>query len=210
MHRFLRILPACSCLPDCWIHPHRSSLSETVDPSFRALSGRLKFTVRRHKFNKDSLSAPTHDSTRTTAPTHAYHETIANFLQLYAPCSDAKTAAFRNMFYRNPRSSTIKRRSHLRRRSRACGAAHAASPQVCNRSSPSPERVGISCRISTCPREGGSDSPCLAAARAAASERLAALAAAPEATSDLLSFRPLATQVRRSNQGACLIVMEFS
>jgi len=26
-----------------------------VDPSFRALSGRLKFTVRRHKFNKDSL-----------------------------------------------------------------------------------------------------------------------------------------------------------
>ena len=27
-----------------------------VDPSFRALSGRLKFTVRCHKFNKDSLS----------------------------------------------------------------------------------------------------------------------------------------------------------
>ena len=26
-----------------------------VDPSFRALSGRLKFAVRRHKFNKDSL-----------------------------------------------------------------------------------------------------------------------------------------------------------
>ena len=26
-----------------------------VDPSFRALSGRLEFTVRRHKFNKDSL-----------------------------------------------------------------------------------------------------------------------------------------------------------
>ena len=27
-----------------------------VDPSFRALSGRLNFTVRRHKCNKDSLS----------------------------------------------------------------------------------------------------------------------------------------------------------
>ena len=27
-----------------------------VDPSFRALSGHLKFTVRRHKFNKDSHS----------------------------------------------------------------------------------------------------------------------------------------------------------
>ena len=27
-----------------------------VDPSIRALSGRLKFTVRRHKFHKDSLS----------------------------------------------------------------------------------------------------------------------------------------------------------
>ena len=26
-----------------------------VDPSFRALSGRLTFTVRGHKFNKDSL-----------------------------------------------------------------------------------------------------------------------------------------------------------
>jgi len=32
-----------------------SSLLGPVDPSFRALSGRLKFTVRRHKFNKDSL-----------------------------------------------------------------------------------------------------------------------------------------------------------
>ena len=27
-----------------------------VDPSFRALSGRLKFTVRRYQFNKESLS----------------------------------------------------------------------------------------------------------------------------------------------------------
>jgi hypothetical protein len=27
-----------------------------VDPLFRALAGRLKFTVRRHKFNTDSLS----------------------------------------------------------------------------------------------------------------------------------------------------------
>jgi len=27
-----------------------------VVPSFRALPGRLKFTVRRHKFNEDSLS----------------------------------------------------------------------------------------------------------------------------------------------------------
>jgi len=33
-----------------------SSLLGPVDPSFRALSGRLKFTVRRHKFNKDSFS----------------------------------------------------------------------------------------------------------------------------------------------------------
>jgi len=34
----------------------RQSPLGPVDPSFRALSGRLKFTVRRHKFNKDSLS----------------------------------------------------------------------------------------------------------------------------------------------------------
>jgi len=29
--------------------------ADQVDPAFRALSGRLEFTVRRHKFNKDSL-----------------------------------------------------------------------------------------------------------------------------------------------------------
>ena len=40
-------------------HPvrHRvsSSLLSPVDPSFRALSGRLKFAVRRHKFHEESL-----------------------------------------------------------------------------------------------------------------------------------------------------------
>ena len=29
---------------------------EPVDPAFRALSGRLKFPVRRHQFNKGSVS----------------------------------------------------------------------------------------------------------------------------------------------------------
>ena len=33
---------------------HRQSPLGPVDPSFRALSGRVKFVVRRHKFNKDS------------------------------------------------------------------------------------------------------------------------------------------------------------
>ena len=37
-------------------HRVSSSLLGPVDPSFRALSGRLMFTVRRHKFNKDSVS----------------------------------------------------------------------------------------------------------------------------------------------------------
>jgi len=36
---------------------HVSSSLGPVDPSLRALSGRLKFTVRRHKFNRDSLSS---------------------------------------------------------------------------------------------------------------------------------------------------------
>ena len=41
----------------CYDHrPVSSSLLGPVDSSFRALSGRLKFTVRRHNFNKDSLS----------------------------------------------------------------------------------------------------------------------------------------------------------
>ena len=35
---------------------YRQSPLGSVDPSFRALSGRLKFTVRRHKFNADALS----------------------------------------------------------------------------------------------------------------------------------------------------------
>ena len=34
-----------------------SGLLDPVDPAFRALSGRLNFTDRRHKFNKDSLPA---------------------------------------------------------------------------------------------------------------------------------------------------------
>ena len=37
------------------LHRVTSSLLGPVDPSFGALSGRLKFTVRRHKFNEDSL-----------------------------------------------------------------------------------------------------------------------------------------------------------
>ena len=36
---------------------YRQSPLGAVDPSFRALSGRLKFTVRRHKLNEDSVSS---------------------------------------------------------------------------------------------------------------------------------------------------------
>jgi len=39
------------------LHCVSSSLLGPVDPSDRALSGRPKFTVQRHKFEKDSLSA---------------------------------------------------------------------------------------------------------------------------------------------------------
>ena len=41
--------------PEVDYHGFWSSLLGPVDPSFRALSGRLKFTVRRHKFNEDSF-----------------------------------------------------------------------------------------------------------------------------------------------------------
>ena len=34
---------------------YRQSPLGPADPSFRALSGRLKFTFRRHKFNEDYL-----------------------------------------------------------------------------------------------------------------------------------------------------------
>ena len=36
--------------------PLRNPVASPVDPSVRALSGRLKFIVRRHKFKKDSIS----------------------------------------------------------------------------------------------------------------------------------------------------------
>jgi len=42
------------------LHRVSSSLLGPVHPSFRALSGRLKFMVRRHKLNKDSLSFSAH------------------------------------------------------------------------------------------------------------------------------------------------------
>ena len=38
------------------VHGVSPSLLGPVDPSFRALSGRLEFTVRRHKFNEEFLS----------------------------------------------------------------------------------------------------------------------------------------------------------
>ena len=38
------------------LHRLSSSLLGPVDPSFRALSGRLQIAVRRHKFNQDYIS----------------------------------------------------------------------------------------------------------------------------------------------------------
>jgi len=43
------------------LHRVSSSLLGPVAPSFRALSGRLKFTVRRHKFNTDLIAGSIHD-----------------------------------------------------------------------------------------------------------------------------------------------------
>ena len=42
--------------PDRLYIVYRQSPLGPIDPSFRSLSGRLKLTVRRHKFNKDSPS----------------------------------------------------------------------------------------------------------------------------------------------------------
>jgi len=50
------------------VHRVSSSLLGPVDPSFRALSGRLKLTARRHKFNTDSLSFNPEPETRNPEP----------------------------------------------------------------------------------------------------------------------------------------------
>ena len=48
---------------DIWIlHRVSSSPVGLVDPSFRARSGRLELTVRRHEFNEEFLSCTGHDS----------------------------------------------------------------------------------------------------------------------------------------------------
>ena len=47
------------------VHRVSSSLLGPADPSFRALSGRLKFTVRRHRCNKDSPSSPPVEANQT-------------------------------------------------------------------------------------------------------------------------------------------------
>ena len=47
--------PPCPSPPPSAWNRASSSLSGPVVPSLRALSGRLNFTVRRHKFNTDSL-----------------------------------------------------------------------------------------------------------------------------------------------------------
>jgi len=53
------------------LHRVSSSILGPVDPSFRALSGRLKFTVRRHEFNNDSLSQR-HQDSHDTCTVHAW------------------------------------------------------------------------------------------------------------------------------------------
>ena len=51
------------------VHRESSSLLGPLDPSFRALSGRLKFAVRRHKFNKDSRQVTVRSSNVALTPT---------------------------------------------------------------------------------------------------------------------------------------------
>ena len=80
------------------------SLLGPVDPSFQVLSGRLKFTVRRHKFNKDSLSRvhhsdhsdlPTYHVT-THPPTHASTTTSCSFtLTCGCACNTARAVGVR-------------------------------------------------------------------------------------------------------------------
>ena len=63
------------------VHPEGTNLIRQSDDeshadfpavsSFRTLSGRLKFTVRRHKFNKDSLSRAAGRETLSPADHHA-------------------------------------------------------------------------------------------------------------------------------------------
>ena len=61
------------CVPDSRAKTRAplTCLLAPVDPSFRALSGRLKFTVRRHKFNKYSISLGDGRAFRARTSTHS-------------------------------------------------------------------------------------------------------------------------------------------
>ena len=88
------------------VHRVSSSLLGPVDPSFRALSGRLKFIVRRHKFNKDSLFENGIDfaqepsearnleeffsTARSSDPTHQPHTPTFFFITLTLELSNTK------------------------------------------------------------------------------------------------------------------------
>ena len=62
---------------------HRQSPLGPVDPSFQALSGRLEFPVRLHKFSKDSINRFT-SLIRTPPPPAASEETARRHAALSA------------------------------------------------------------------------------------------------------------------------------
>ena len=60
--------------------------------SFRALSGRLKCTVRRHKFNKDSLSCGDGAPSRAPTPNHARNWIQKSMGLNYEPSSEPQAS----------------------------------------------------------------------------------------------------------------------
>ena len=60
-----------------------------VDPSFRALSGRLKFTVRRHKFNKDFLSLTVRGRALPRVWFRGYASDVMNSITIHSPSGGA-------------------------------------------------------------------------------------------------------------------------
>ena len=67
----------------------RAGLAGLLDPSLRALSGHLKFTARRHKFNKDSLHRVSWWNDKTTLHARPFEPSIKSiFLEILTTFGD--------------------------------------------------------------------------------------------------------------------------
>ena len=92
------------------LHCVSSSLIGTVDPSFRALSRRLKFTVRFHKFKTDFISVVALFQSSWAEPFGGFRAEAEPVKQLDIDVVDATVNAYLKASTLNPQPFTANRK----------------------------------------------------------------------------------------------------